>query len=106
MKKHADLQYQLVNSAVHAVKPGGTVVYSTCSLSPIENDDVIGRVIQNFSNSNMMVTLDKQIVEDTIDLFPPNTFSLHDQVRNGVLVIPTESHNWGPMYYARITRLC
>ena len=106
MKKHADLQYELVNSAVHAVKPGGTVVYSTCSMSPIENDDVIRRIIQNFSNSNMMVTLDKQLVEDTIDLFPPNTFSLHDQIRNGVLVLPTESHNRGPLYYSRITRLC
>src|SRR5690606_22850950 len=38
-------QYSLICSAWDALKPGGKLVYSTCSLNPHENDDVIGKLI-------------------------------------------------------------
>jgi len=37
-------QHALLCSALDATKPGGRVVYSTCSISPIENDDVIAKL--------------------------------------------------------------
>ena len=38
------LQYQLLNEALNAVKPGGTVVYSTCTLSVEENEYLVSLV--------------------------------------------------------------
>jgi len=40
MCKNTDENYFL-SHALKIVQPGGTVVYSTCSLSPIQNDGVV-----------------------------------------------------------------
>ncbi len=39
------LQYDLLSRAIELTKPGGRVVYSTCSLDPIENEAVVARVV-------------------------------------------------------------
>ena len=39
------LQYDLLSRAIALTKPGGRVVYSTCSLDPIENEAVVARVL-------------------------------------------------------------
>lgn len=39
IKRLVSVQRDLLNSAVHLVKPGGVLVYSTCSLEPEENED-------------------------------------------------------------------
>jgi 16S rRNA (cytosine967-C5)-methyltransferase len=42
----ADLQYRLLKHAATLVKPGGRLVYSTCSLEPEENHVLIKRFLQ------------------------------------------------------------
>jgi 16S rRNA C967 or C1407 C5-methylase (RsmB/RsmF family) len=39
-------QYSLLSSAWAALRPGGFLLYSTCSINPMENDHVIGRLLQ------------------------------------------------------------
>ncbi len=41
----ADLQHTILSSAAEAVKPGGRLVYSTCSIDPEENRAVIDRYL-------------------------------------------------------------
>ncbi len=38
------LQAEILAAAARAVRPGGTVVYSTCTLNPAENEDVVAGV--------------------------------------------------------------
>lgn len=38
-----EIQYQILETSARYVKPGGTLVYSTCTLSRAENDDVADR---------------------------------------------------------------
>lgn len=42
----ASRQYSLLAAALLALKPGGRVVYSTCSISPEENDEVVKKLLK------------------------------------------------------------
>ena len=42
----ASRQYSLLAAALLAVKPGGRIVYSTCSISPTENDGVVRKLLK------------------------------------------------------------
>jgi 16S rRNA C967 or C1407 C5-methylase (RsmB/RsmF family) len=44
--KLAQRQYALLTGAIEAAKVGGRIVYSTCSISPLENDGVIRRILE------------------------------------------------------------
>lgn len=44
------MQERLIEAAAGSVKPDGILVYSTCSFAPEENEMVIDRLLQNFSN--------------------------------------------------------
>ena len=44
----SELQYNLLKNAATHIKPGGILVYSTCSIEPIENEKVIQRFLKNF----------------------------------------------------------
>lgn len=48
--KMARLQVQLLSSAIHALKVGGRVVYSTCTLTREENEGVIAEVLNIFGD--------------------------------------------------------
>ncbi len=42
---YAGQQKQILRDAVKMVKPGGCLLYSTCTFSPVENEDVIASVL-------------------------------------------------------------
>lgn len=48
IEKMARLQYQLLESAIHSTKVGGRIVYSTCTLTPEENEGVIISMLEKF----------------------------------------------------------
>ena len=43
LPRHQTLQCQILEAVVPCLRPGGVLVYSTCSTEPEENEDVIGR---------------------------------------------------------------
>jgi 16S rRNA (cytosine967-C5)-methyltransferase len=45
----------LLQNALPHLAPGGRLVYSTCSLEPEENEDVVNEVLRNFKNSFCIV---------------------------------------------------
>ena len=44
----AQRQIRLLTSALQAVRPGGQVVYATCTLQPEENEAVLDAVLNEF----------------------------------------------------------
>ncbi|MFA5946468.1 MAG: RsmB/NOP family class I SAM-dependent RNA methyltransferase [Patescibacteria group bacterium] len=46
--EHAKLQRRLLRAAVGCLKPGGTLVYSTCTLAPEENEQMVEWLITEF----------------------------------------------------------
>jgi 16S rRNA (cytosine1407-C5)-methyltransferase len=48
VEKMSRLQYQLLESAIHSTKVGGRIIYSTCTLTPEENEGVIFGMLERF----------------------------------------------------------
>lgn len=51
LKSSANLQKRLVSSGFDALKKGGTLAYSTCTLSPDENEAVVDSVLKKFGDN-------------------------------------------------------
>jgi 16S rRNA (cytosine967-C5)-methyltransferase len=50
LPRQAERQRAILASALRATRPGGRVVYSTCSLEPEENEKVVAAVVPQHSN--------------------------------------------------------
>lgn len=51
IRRLVPLQRRLLLSALRAVKPGGVVVYSTCTLNPEENEGVVDWALRRFGDA-------------------------------------------------------
>ncbi|MCO7187280.1 MULTISPECIES: 16S rRNA (cytosine(1407)-C(5))-methyltransferase RsmF [unclassified Pseudoalteromonas] len=58
----AEVQKTLIHSAFMALKPGGTLVYSTCTLTPLENQQICDHLLDTFAGDIEIISLH--------DLFP------------------------------------
>jgi 16S rRNA (cytosine967-C5)-methyltransferase len=54
MPRQAERQRGILHATVHALRPGSLVVYSTCSLEPEENEQVVAAVLAETSNARMV----------------------------------------------------
>jgi len=82
-------QWSLLASALELLKPGGTLVYSTCALSPLENDGVIEKM---FKKRKGQVELIK------------SSWPFGEESEFGWSVFPDKTP-WGPFYLSTIKKL-
>ncbi|NP_001414243.1 NOP2/Sun RNA methyltransferase 3 [Rattus norvegicus] len=92
------LQVGLLRSAIKALRPGGLLIYSTCTLSKAENQDVISEILTSDSN---IVPMDISGIARTFS--QDFTFAPTDQ-KCSLLVIPEKGKAWGPMYIAKLKK--
>ena len=59
-------QRKLLYSAVQCLKPGGALVYSTCTFAPEENEAVVDRALEQFGDA-----LDVEDIELSFDNAEP-----------------------------------
>mgnify|MGYP000184994892 CR=1 FL=1 len=64
----AQTQWELIDSAFHALAPGGVMVYSTCTLNAQENQQVVLQLLETYG--------DAVSVEPLGDLFPQAQLAL------------------------------
>lgn len=81
-KRLSNLQWTMLASAWLVLKKGGLLVYSTCSLSPLENDKVVSKLLKKFG--------------DEVELIKPNIPG-GEETDNGVILLPDQS-GYGPFY--------
>lgn len=54
LARQAERQGAILRAALRAVRPGGRVVYSTCSLEPEENEQVVAAVLGEIANARQI----------------------------------------------------
>ena len=88
-KALARRQWALLSAAFLLLKPGGSLVYATCALSPEENDGPVSRLLEKYSG---------EIEQDFPD-FPEGEKTAH-----GKIILPDLAGGMGPMYVARFRK--
>ncbi len=84
-RRLAQRQWSLLSSCFLMLKPGGCLVYSTCSISPIENDGVLRRLVEKYGEHCEILAVERG----------EKTFF-------GAIVLPDAACGAGPLYVAHI----
>jgi 16S rRNA (cytosine1407-C5)-methyltransferase len=82
-------QWALLSSAFLLLKSGGSLVYSTCALSPEENDGPVARLLEKYRESLKL---------DEVD------FAEGEKTLYGRIILPDVSGGMGPLYVARFVK--
>jgi len=97
-----ELQRELIASGFRLLKPGGVMVYSTCSLAKAQNEDVVSWLLEEYSTAQLIAVnfsgpsqLGKQTIKKVVSQgsipgtirFQPNLTSSEDQLNesNGTI---------------------
>ncbi|XP_031850578.2 5-methylcytosine rRNA methyltransferase l(2)10685 [Nomia melanderi] len=99
-----NVQSSILMNALKLVKVGGTVVYATCSLSPIQNDGVVQVALKNVWEETTSVMVVKDMSKALSPLKCLYQFA-NIGLKYGHIVVPTHENNWGPMYFCKIERI-
>uniref|UniRef100_A0A8C8RD72 5-cytosine rRNA methyltransferase NSUN4 n=1 Tax=Pelusios castaneus TaxID=367368 RepID=A0A8C8RD72_9SAUR len=96
------LQMQLLLAGLLAAQPGGEVVYSTCSLSQLQNECVVERAVE-LAEIQFNISVHVEDLSYFRSVFQ-DTFSFFKDCRLGELVLPHLTANFGPMYFCKLRR--
>lgn len=83
------IQAKILASAIKTLKPGGDLLYVTCSINPMENDGIITEVAKKFRGMIELKPIKSHIGEST---------------KHGVIILPDVCESEGPMYMCCIHR--
>ncbi|NJL24701.1 MAG: hypothetical protein HC902_05720 [Calothrix sp. SM1_5_4] len=87
-KRLAVRQHALVCAGFDSLVPGGRMVYSTCSISPHENDAVVDKILKSREGSVRVVPVREEVGEAT---------------RHGWILLPDVT-GCGPIYFSVLER--
>ncbi|XP_056353671.1 5-methylcytosine rRNA methyltransferase NSUN4 isoform X2 [Oenanthe melanoleuca] len=97
------LQLQLLMAGILAARPGGAVVYSTCSLSPLQNQCVVQRAL-DIAAAQFSIRIQAEDLRHFRVLFQ-DTFCFSPDCGLGELVLPQLTANFGPTYFCKLRLL-
>lgn len=82
-------QFAMIASALDAVKPGGYILYSTCSINPLENQDNIEKLFKKRNGRFEEVSVDTDAAK----------------LSHGYIFLPNSESCNGPLYFCLIRRV-
>ncbi|XP_062546668.1 5-methylcytosine rRNA methyltransferase NSUN4 [Armigeres subalbatus] len=99
-----ELQAAVLSNCLKLLRPGGSLVYSTCSLSPVQNDGVVHMALSNvFNDTGITATVRdlSLVMQPFSDMYK---FAYPNTLKYGQLVLPFLPANFGPMYFCKLVR--
>ncbi len=94
------LQKELVMAGYRALKPGGVMVYSTCTLDPLENEEVVDYIISNTDARLEDINLPLERTEAILE-FEGKVYD--DEVRKCLRIHPQDNDTEG-FFIAKIRK--
>lgn len=92
IKALSKLQKGILQSAVEMLKPGGTLIYSTCTFEPDEDEVVLDWILRKYPNLKITRIDSLQILpnkKEGITFW--NNKNLNSQVQNIMRILPTDT---------------
>ncbi|XP_064551436.1 5-methylcytosine rRNA methyltransferase NSUN4 [Drosophila montana] len=99
-----ELQAGILANCLRLLKPGGSLVYSTCSLSPVQNDGVVHMALQKVFTEHGITARIRDLSQHTALFSDIYRFEQPKGLKYGQMVLPYLPANFGPMYFSKITR--
>ena len=98
-------QCELLKAGLQYLKTGGCLVYSTCTLSPVQNEGVVNMALKSLWEE----TSQRFVVSDLTAALRPfqwlfKILGPKEGIKLGNLVVPNLINNFGPTYLCKITR--
>lgn len=103
IQKMSRIQKGLIVSAFRALKPGGIMVYSTCTIAPEENEGVVDYLLKKFPDAEIL-----RIDIPDFKVRPGTTGwekeNYDPRVKNCIRILP-QDNDTAPFFIAKITKL-
>ena len=102
IKKLSYTQRDLIFNAFNLLHDNGTLVYSTCSLEPEENEGVINSLLEKFDDANLeKIKINNLKVSEPVSDFENKTFN--DEIRKCLRIWPQDNDTEG-FFVAKIKK--
>ncbi|XP_071382990.1 5-methylcytosine rRNA methyltransferase NSUN4 [Centroberyx affinis] len=102
-RKLPQLQMELLLAGIEAACPGGEIVYSTCSLSQLQNQYVVEQAV-HLAREKHGIHLQVVNLRPLTHMFR-KTFHFAPDLHLGEMVLPHLAANFGPIYMCKLRRL-
>lgn len=96
-------QWALLSSAFRLLKPGGSMVYATCALSPVENDGVVSRLEKKFDTVRFVRKVPP--VPVAARTFFTGNLPPVEVTGWGFHILPDTAGGAGPLYFSVIQKI-
>lgn len=90
VKDMSKLQKKLLISGLKALKPGGVLVYSTCTFSPEEDEEVIDSALQSFKDSIEPEAIKLNIQNQMPGLTKFKDRPFNSSLKKAIRILPTD----------------
>ncbi len=98
----ARIQKGLIVSGFRALRPGGTMVYSTCTIAPEENEGVVAYLLERFPEAELMpITIPHFKIRHGITRW--NGESFDKRLKICARILP-QDNDTAPFFIAKITK--
>lgn len=103
IERMARIQKGLIVSAFRALRPGGTMVYSTCTIAPEENEAVVAYLLERFPEADLMsISIPGVKLRPGISKWQVESFD--ERIRKCVRILP-QDNDTAPFFIAKIAKM-
>lgn len=98
-------QWALLSSAYRLLEEGGVLVYSTCALTPFENDEVIRRLLKKFSDATIVYDVKNSAEDERLCGMLDKQINLQlERTEFGFHILPDNNDGAGPIWFSIVKK--